>query len=122
MTLHASPFPPQELIPTARTKSNPNSCPYPDGLRNLPCTAGFNLAVRKILASGFVISANFASPLFGELHYNCLGKKQVDGVISFGVRHQDRPDMGQISYIPEFQVVVTRRCGYNCGYCNFPST
>jgi 7,8-didemethyl-8-hydroxy-5-deazariboflavin synthase CofG subunit len=30
--------------------------------------------------------------------------------------------MDQASYIPEFQVVLTRRCAYNCGYCNFPST
>src|SRR5687767_2391119 len=30
--------------------------------------------------------------------------------------------MGKATYIPEFQVVLTRRCGFNCGYCNFPST
>lgn len=30
--------------------------------------------------------------------------------------------MSTISYIPEYQVVLSRRCPYACGYCNFPNT
>jgi 7,8-didemethyl-8-hydroxy-5-deazariboflavin synthase CofG subunit len=27
-----------------------------------------------------------------------------------------------ITYVPDFQVILTRRCLYRCGYCNFPHT
>ncbi|MCX7718689.1 MAG: hypothetical protein N2111_09870 [Candidatus Sumerlaeaceae bacterium] len=30
--------------------------------------------------------------------------------------------MDLITYVPDFQVVLTRRCLYRCGYCNFPQT
>lgn len=29
--------------------------------------------------------------------------------------------MSTITYIPEYQVVLSRRCEYACGYCNFPN-
>lgn len=30
--------------------------------------------------------------------------------------------MRVLTYVPDFQVLVSRRCAYACGYCNFPNT
>lgn len=30
--------------------------------------------------------------------------------------------MAVFTYVPEYQVVLSRRCVYTCGYCNFPQT
>jgi FO synthase len=33
-----------------------------------------------------------------------------------------RFDVSVVTYIPEFQVILTRRCVYACGYCSYPNT
>lgn len=30
--------------------------------------------------------------------------------------------MFTVTYAPDFQIVLTRRCAFSCGYCNFPRT